>query len=157
MGTHEVLARNLHAVYLACVQDNGSSPDPSPSTLPWDDLSEDIKEANRRQADRIPLMLKEAGYRIAPLHDWDVENLTFSEGGADDEVSLMGRMEHDHWCLEKTAAGWKYGPEKDSDHQTNPNILPWDELPKREQEKNLKYIRDLPRLLARAGFQIERR
>jgi len=153
MGTHEVLARNLHAVYLEGIQESSQS---DPTRVPWDELSEYIKEKNRQQADRIPLMLKETGYRIAPLHDWDVENLIFGEDGANDEVTLMARMEHEHWCQEKTAEGWKYGSEKDPDKKTNPSILPWEELPGTEKEKNRKFITGLPRLLARAGFQIER-
>jgi len=152
-GTHEVLARNLHAIYLEGIQDISGS---DPTRVPWDELSEYIKENNRKQADRIPLMLNKAGYRIAPLHDWDVENLKFSEAGEEGEVTLMARLEHEHWCQEKTAEGWRYGTKKDSDQKTNPSILPWDELPEGEQEKNKKHIRGLPRLLARAGFQIER-
>ena len=103
-------------------------------------------------------MLNSAGYRIAPLRDWDAENFVFNEKGdnQDDEVTLMAQLEHESWCQEKTAEGWKYSPEKNPDHKTNPNILPWEELPPSEKEKNKGYIRDLPRLLARAGFQIEK-
>ncbi len=156
MGTHEVLARNLHAVYLEGHQGTGTAHLTDPTRKPWDELSESIKEGNRKQADRIPLMLKAAGYQIAALHDWDAETLMFSEDGADDEVTLMAKLEHDRWCQEKTAGGWRYGPEKDTHQKTNPSILPWDELPDEEKEKNKKYIRELPSLLARAGFQIER-
>jgi hypothetical protein len=156
MGTHEVLARNLHAVYLEGVQKNdGKVTPPDPARLPWHELSEGFKENNRQQADRIPLMLKEAGYRIAPLHDWDVENLKFKEDKIVNEVALMAQMEHEHWCQEKIAAGWKNGLKKDQKQKTNPSILPWDELPESGKEINKKYIRDLPRLLARAGFQVE--
>jgi len=150
-GTHEVLARNLHGVYL----ENSGDDAKDDALVPWENLSEYLKEKNRQQADRIPLMLATAGYRIAPLRDWDAEELIFKEDGAYDEVSLMAQLEHDHWCREKTSEGWKYGPEKDSHQKTHPSILPWDELSGSEKEKNKKFIRDLPRLLVRAGFQIE--
>ena len=101
-------------------------------------------------------MLAAAGYRIGPLQDWDAENLTFPENASEDDVTVMARLEHEHWCREKTAAGWKYGPEKDSKGKTNPSILPWDELPENDKEKNKEFVRGLPRLLARAGFQIEK-
>jgi len=151
-GTHEVLARNLHGVYL----ENSRNAAGDDALAPWENLSEYLKEKNRQQADRIPLMLAAAGYRIAPLQDWDAEKLIFEEDGANDEVTLMAQLEHDHWCREKTSEGWNYGSDKDSDKKTNPSILPWEELPEREKEKNKKFIWDLPRLLARAGFQIER-
>jgi hypothetical protein len=157
-GTHEVLARNLHAVYLEGIKLGGPDQQPNEALVPWNELTEYTKEKNRRQADRIPVMLNSAGYRIAPLRDWDIENLVFNEKGEnqEDEVTLMAKLEHDHWCREKTTECWKYGPEKDSDRKTNPSILPWKELPPSEQEKNKDYIRELPRLLARAGFQIEK-
>ncbi len=152
-GTHEVLARNLHGVYL----ENSRGDAGDDALVPWEELSEYLKEKNRRQADRIPTMLAAAGYRIAPLQDWDAEKLTFfeNEGGTDD-VALMAKLEHDYWCREKEKEGWQVGPEKDSERKTNPNILPWKELSPTEQEKNREYIRGLPRLLTRAGFQIER-
>jgi hypothetical protein len=89
------------------------------------------------------------------LTDWDAEKLVFSEDDPQDEVSLMARMEHDSWCQRKMEQGWRYGPEKDPARKTNPSLISWDELPEVEKEKNKAYIRDLPRLLARAGFQIE--
>ncbi len=157
-GTHEILARNLHAVYLEGCKLAGADQQSGEALVPWNELSEYLKEKNRRQADRIPLMLASAGFRITPLRDWDVENLKFNENGGsqDDEITLMAKLEHVHWCQEKTAEGWKYGPEKNPAQKTNPSILPWDELPEGEQGKNKKYIRGLPRLLARAGFQIEK-
>ena len=156
-GTHEVLARNLHAIYLEGIKLSVTDHQPNEVLVPWEGLSEYIKEKNRQQADRIPVMLNSAGYRIAPLRDWDGENFVFNEKveNQDDEVTLMAKLEHDYWCREKEKEGWQIGPKKDSERKTNPNILPWIELPPTEQEKNREYIRGLPRLLARAGFQID--
>jgi hypothetical protein len=157
-GTHEILARNLHAVYLEGIDLSGDDRQSDGALVSWNELSEYLKEKNRRQADRIPVMLKAAGYRIAPLRDWDAENLEFNENGnaGDDLVTRMATLEHENWCREKTTEGWRYGSEKDTNQKTNPNIRPWEKLPPTEQEKNKKYVRDLPKLLARAGFQIEK-
>jgi hypothetical protein len=156
-GTHEILARNLHAVYLEGIDLSGDDKQSDCALVPWNELSEYLKEKNRRQADRIPVMLNAAGYRIAPLRDWDSENLIFEErqSGEPDEVTLMSALEHDFWCEEKTSEGWRYGPEKDPDQKTNPNLIPWEELTSAEQEKNKEFIRGLPHLLVQAGFQIE--
>ena len=157
-GTHEILARNLHAIYLEGIRQSGKDQRAGEAGVSWEQLSDYLKEKNRLQADRIPVMLNTAGYRIAPLRDWDAEIFVFNEKGdnQDDEVTCMAKLEHAQWCVEKTTEGWKYGSEKDPNHKTNPNILPWEELPPTELEKNKKHIRDLPRLLARAGFQIEK-
>ena len=69
--------------------------------------------------------IKKAGYRIAPLLDWDVLNLKLFEGGADDDISLMSRIEHEQRCRGKTTEGWRYSPEKDPDRKTNHSILTW--------------------------------
>ncbi len=157
-GTHEILARNLHGVYLEGIQLSSKDIQPDEALVPWNELSEYLKEKNRQQADRIPLMLNAAGYRIAPLRDWDVEKYIFNEKGdnKDDEVTRMAKLEHEHWYREKTSEGWSYGPKKTPDQKTNPNLIPWEKLTSAEQEKNKKYVRGLPKLLARAGFQIEK-
>ncbi len=157
-GTHEILARNLHGVYLEGIDLSGDDRQSDGALVPWNELSEYLKEKNRRQADRIPVMLKAAEYRIAPLRDWDSENFIFEErqAGEPDEVTLMAALEHEFWCQEKTSEGWRYGPEKNPDQKTNPNLIPWEQLPSSEKEKNKKYVRDLPKLLTRAGFQIEK-
>lgn len=152
-GTHEILAQSLHFVYLENARKNGSGDDLA--IQPWDDLPEELKENNRQLADRIPLLLSAAGYRIAPLTDWDAEKLHFQEGGAIDQVTLMARMEHESWCQRKQDQGWRYGEKKDPDKKTNPALLTWEELPDSERDKNKDFIRGLPKLLARAGFQIE--
>lgn len=153
-GTHEVLARNLHGVYLEISRQAAVEDD---ALVAWDELSEYLKEKNRQQADRIPLMLAAAGYRIAPLRDWDAEEFTFpnNESG-EDEVLIMAEMEHEYWCREKIEEGWRYGPQKDQNTKTNPSLVPWEELPEMDKDKNILFIKGLPRLLVRAGFQIER-
>jgi hypothetical protein len=119
--------------------------------MDWEELSDDLKETNRQLADRIPLLLAEVGYRIAPLSDWDAEKLVFEE----DQTNRMARMEHESWCRRKEKDGWRYAQEKNAAKKTNPALLPWEELPEEEREKNRAFIRGLPRLLARAGFQVE--
>jgi hypothetical protein len=153
MGTHELLARNLHRVYLEGI----GLADGDDALAPWEELSAYLKEKNRQQADRIPLMLSAAGYRIAPLQDWNADQLTFlQKPGEGDEVALMAKIEHEHWCQEKIKEGWRLGPTKDPAAKTNPSLVPWEELPDVEKDKNKKFILGLPRLMVRAGFQVER-
>jgi hypothetical protein len=150
-GTHEVLARDLHSSYLEGVHPSRKVTQDDPSLVPWEELSEYTREKNRRQADHIPVMLRAAGYRIAPLQDWDASEYTFKE----DEILIMAPLEHERWRQEKIAEGWRYGPEKDEKLKTNPDLKAWDDLPPGEKEKNKKTIRDLPKVLAKAGFQVE--
>ncbi len=150
-GTHEVLARELHAAYLEGVESSEKVEKDDPSLVPWEKLSEYTKEKNRNQADHIPIMLNKAGYRIIPLRDWNAADFKI-EG---EDVQTMAPLEHARWCQEKISEGWKSGSDKDDEQKTNPTLVPWEELRRDGINKNKKFIRDLPKVLARAGFQIE--
>jgi hypothetical protein len=54
-------------------------------------------------------------------------------------------------------AGWKFGPVKDIQKKISPALIPWEELPDEEKEKDRNFVRKLPAFLADAGFQILRR
>ena len=143
-GLHELLGRGLHELY---VSDAGTSI----QTSAWEGLADEVKETNRRQANRIRVVLNAAGYQISPMQDWDAGKRTFSK----DELRQMARMEHNLWCKEKLAAGWRLAPDRDSTRRTHPDLVPWEKLPDPERQKNEAFIRRLPALLSRLGFQIE--
>jgi hypothetical protein len=147
-GSHEQLARDLHAAYLA----GSGEPSGQGAHLSWEQSSEETREANRRQADRIQCLLQTAGYRINPLHDWDAAERVFRE----EEILMMARLEHDFWRKAKEADGWRLGPQRDEKRRTHPDLVPWEGLDDVEREKNLTFVRQLPGLLARIGFQIDR-
>ena len=114
-GLHEMLARELHQRYLDEI--GAASAGPS-----WDRLAEDEKEANRLQANRIHTVLTAAGYRIAPLQDWDAEDRAFPS----EDVERMAKLEHELWCQTQRANGWRWGPQKDKTKRTHPDLLPTD-------------------------------
>jgi len=157
-GTHELLARDLHAAYLKGLDNEKVEGGGEMALAAWEDLPEDTKESNRKQADRIGVILAEHGYHIAPLTDWKAADLVFNENEDEgvDEIEAMARMEHELWCQEMLADDWQYGPVRSKEQKTHPDLEPWDDLPEEEKEKNKKFIRDLPKVLALAGFQIER-
>lgn len=152
-GTHEVLARAIHESYVRHQQGLGETPATNPSLVCWEELPEEIKESNRCQADHILVKLKAVGYGIAPLTDWDAERFEFTA----EEVEKMAQMEHQRFVEERLRAGWSYAPgPKDMERKTSPILVPWDELPEAEKEKDRNVVRELPRFLARAGLQVYR-
>ncbi len=165
-GTHETMARALHAGYLRLCREQagrGASGSPLPhdaeSCLPadqplveWDNLPEEVREENRAQADRIGRLLRELGYGVAPLTDWDAGAYRFPP----EEVERMARMEHERWCERKRRAGWTYGAATDLQARVHADLVDWEALPEREKEKNRQVPRDLPQNLARAGLQVYR-
>jgi hypothetical protein len=150
-GTHEILAQELHAVYLSEQEMDSNDLPQSDALVPWEQLPERFKESNRVQADNIGRMLAECGYCITQLRDWDAGEYKFSL----DEIEKMAQWEHERWCKERWNAGWTQGSERNEKKKTNPDLVGWDDLPEAEKEKNQRFVSGLPRSLARAGFQIE--
>jgi hypothetical protein len=153
-GTHEVLARAIYEDYIHHQKSLGKDLPEKEVMIPWDALPEHVKELNRRQADQIGVKLKAIGCGIAPLTDWESVFYQFSSS----EIELMARMEHENWMQHLQSNGWTYAPgEKNLGQKTHPDLLSWEDLPEAEKEKNLNTVREIPRFLSRAGFQVEKR
>jgi hypothetical protein len=150
-GTHEILARSLHADYLRSQANQGVSVETNPFLVPWEHLSESRKEKNRRQADRLLQNLKENGYLIQMLTDWDAEVNPFTP----DEIERMAQREHQLWLSEMKSFKWKLGP-RDEIRRTNPHLVPWQDLPREIQDRNRFYYQNIQAMLAEAGLQVSR-
>ena len=48
---------------------------------------------------------------------------------------------HDSWWREYERMGWKYGPVRDTTLKTHPDMVPFDDLPKSEQDKDEIFLR----------------
>ena len=44
--------------------------------------------------------------------------------------------QHDQWTESKLADGWKFGKKKDPDKKTHPLLIPYNELPLEERQKD---------------------
>jgi len=152
-GTHELLAQSIHQEYIRQQMLFNTDLPQTDSMLPWEMLPEQLKESNRCQADRIGLKIKSVGCRIAPLTDWNPVLFEFTIG----EIEVMAQLEHTAWANQLQSDGWVYEAGcKNTDHKTHPNLVSWVDLPETEKEKNRTNVREIPRFLARAGFQVER-
>jgi TrkA-N domain/RyR domain len=153
VGTTELLARALHQAYLDSTAGAGAAGDPvaqgtAAERRPWAELPERLRESNRDQAAHVAVKLAAIGDVIGPLVDWDRAQQPFSP----EEVETMARLEHDRWTAERRRAGWRPGP-RDSELQTTPFLVPWDELSEEIRDRDRLFIHQLPRLLASLGLQ----
>ena len=151
-GVNETLAQAMHEDYLRHELAKGHAPGARAALRPWAELAENLREANRAQADCLAERLAAFGYRIAPLTDWEAERFEF---GAD-EVEGMARIEHERWCSERSGQGYRWGEQRDDRRNTHPDLVEWEELSEEGREKDRVMVRDLPAFLAKAGFQVER-
>ncbi|MBP1767364.1 MAG: hypothetical protein H6P98_1479 [Candidatus Aminicenantes bacterium] len=145
----ELLARAIHERYRLDNRDKRSPDDPS--MQPWDGLLEELKESNRQQADHIPQKLKAVGCDFTPVVGSNPKLIRFSG----QEVEVMARMEHDRWVAEKFLKGFSFGP-RDVHKKTSPYLVPWDDLTEAVKDIDRKAVREIPELLAGAGFEIYR-
>jgi hypothetical protein len=146
----EKLAKTIHEHYLRDQQ--GKKPLDDPAMQPWERLREDLKESNRQQAEQIPAKLQGLGYSFRSIAGRDPVRHEFTLK----EVEKLAIMEHDRWLQEKLAAGWRYGPQRDDARKLSPSLVPYDQLPESEKDKDREPMRRIPQLLAVVGFEIFR-
>ncbi|WP_321508184.1 RyR domain-containing protein [uncultured Methanoregula sp.] len=151
--THETIARASHEDYVQKEQKKGLTSETNPSMKPWEELPEELKASNRFQADHIIEKLRAISCGVTQLVDWD-EPLFDIEPW----VEQLARMEHDRWMQEKTAAGYKYGEVRDDRwwHRRHKSMVPYDDLPETEKEKDRDPVRSIPALLKSVDLKIKR-
>lgn len=47
---------------------------------------------------------------------------------------------HDDWVKAYEAMGWRYGPVRDTEAKTHPDMVPFDELDPRERDKDAVFV-----------------
>lgn len=123
------------------------------NTVPWSELSDEIRETNHAQARARKEQLKRVGCHLAPLRPdkWNEPVLTV------DEVEKLARWEHERWFRENKRLDWTHGEKRDDKNKIHDKMLPWEKLSDDDQERlNRKPARRLPLVLAIAGYRIER-
>ena len=153
-GSHAALARAIHEEYVHAERRKGNTPETNPSMVTWERLSEELKEMNRDQSDDTGSKLHAIGCDIFPWSDFGADKFAFSP----EEVEVMAKMEHARWCKLKMDQGWKYAEVRDDKKKLHPSLLGWEDarFNEGEKEKDRNTVRQIPRFLAMAGFQIYR-
>jgi voltage-gated potassium channel Kch len=152
LGVNELLARSLHDGYLLQLQQGARTAGGS-FGIPWDELPEDAKESNRSQAESIFKSLRAVGFDLIPVRRWIDDDCGLSP----DAIETIAELEHERWRAERLASGWTYGEVRDDVAKHNPLLVSWDELSDAAKEPARESARDLPHVLARAGFEIIKR
>ena len=152
-GLNETLARSMHVSYRRNQLARGADPS-SPSLAPWSELGEDLRDSNRAFAYGIGEKMRAIDCIVVPktLVELQDSALIFSS----DELERLARQEHERWMRDRIADGWSYGEVRDDEGKLHPSLIDYDELSEDEREKDRDAIRDLPRMLAEAGFEIHR-
>jgi len=147
----ERLARVIHECYVLARWRRGDAPGSSPSLVPWERLPESLRRANREQARDIGRKLRELGCALSPRVGPGEEHAL-----EEPEIERLAIMEHQRWLAERWADGWRYAPDRDDARRLHPAMLSWERLREDMRERNHEAVRELPGILADAGFRIVR-
>jgi hypothetical protein len=115
-------------------------------------LDEDLKESNRKQADHIPIKLQKVNCGLEVLTNWDDALFSFTL----EEVEKLAELEHIRWVEERSAEGWKLGPERNKDRKITPWLIPYSQLPDEMKEFDRDPVRNIPAILARIDLKVVR-
>jgi len=116
---------------------------------PYAELPKEMKEQNRRNVRDIPVKLAAAGYIMIPARSSD-RPFSFPGEGLE-QLAKAGR---EGWMQTKLDDGWTDAPETDRAKKQHKLLVPWDELPEEEKEKDRDLVRGIPTVLARAGYTV---
>ncbi|MGA3198145.1 MAG: RyR domain-containing protein [Halobacteriota archaeon] len=117
--------------------------------VPYAELPEELKEQNRLNVRDIPVKLAAAGYIMIPARS-NEPPFSFSE----EAFEQLAEAEHERWVRSMLDGGWLYTPETDRAKRRHKSLIPWDQEPEEEKEKDRDLVRGIPEVLARAGFTI---
>ena len=65
-------------------------------------------------------------------------------------------MEHERWRQDRIRQGWRFAADRDDERKLHPAMAAWPALRDEMRTRNLDEIRQLPAILADAGFRIVR-
>jgi hypothetical protein len=150
-AAHEVFCEGLRRKgYRYGAQTDGEQKTHS-SLLPFEELPEDEKEQNRRNVRDIANKLTYTGYLMRPARSHEHP---FNFPGEDEDI--LSQMEHERWMNDKLNAGWRYAPRTNKAKKLHKDLLPWKDLSEKEKDKDREMVRGIPRILAIAGFAVEK-
>ncbi len=148
----EELAKTVHELYCEKEVKRGETIADNIALQPWERLPENLKNANRAQVADIPSKLRLLGYELAPN-----DGLPASEIRYDDAtLEKLSIREHARWMSDRMQNGWTFGEKRDDARKLHPLLVPWEQLSEPEKDKDRDTIRNLPKLVEKAGFRVRK-
>jgi len=133
-------AMAMHAAYL----DNAAHVAPgSPASIAaWDDLPENMREANRASADHMAILFASEGVAIT--------DKAAILRAINDPATLdrLARVEHRRWMTDRIEQGWRHGETRDNNRLIHPSICDFDALSADDKEKDRNAVRKLAEIAA---------
>ena len=121
-----------------------------PNSRPWEDLPENVRDANRMVADHFEIKMRAIGCRLGAIDE--VQEINLSE----DELEVLSIMEHGRWWADRALNGWRFGSERDDAQKIHPNMVPYDDLSEADKQKDRDSVIEMTKILRTEGMVITR-
>ena len=69
-------------------------------------------------------------------------------------VEEMSRNVHEVWAKSRMEQGWTWGPKRDDELKTHPDMVPYDELTEEEKDYDRSTSMETIKLILKLGFKI---
>jgi voltage-gated potassium channel Kch len=140
------IARLIHKAYLDSQSADKAST--NLSLVVWRELTEDLKDSNRWQADHLSVKLRAIGFESDGMAALDRAT------GNPELLERLAEMEHRRWSAALLMDGWRYAPgAKDPLRKTHRCLVPYDELSDNEKAKDDTMIRNIMNLVASPAWE----
>jgi hypothetical protein len=120
-----------------------------PLLVPYLELPDWAKEANRVTVRAIPQKLGVAGYVMLPARS-NEPPLEFPG----DDLEQLAELEHELWMQAKLAAGFTLGKPTPEESRRNEYLVPWHDVPEPIKQIDRDLVQGIPRILSRAGYTV---
>ncbi|KAK0673081.1 hypothetical protein QBC41DRAFT_266732 [Cercophora samala] len=143
----EPLAKALHQKYLDIRGRMTGRDAPQPGDLKsWDEITEELRESSRAHADSIPSKLREIKCFLAEKQDGRLPVKSFDN----DQIDLLGKIEHDRWSAERLQNQWGTGEERDPGRRKTPFLKPWEDLEENWKDVDRQLVASYPDILPKS-------
>jgi hypothetical protein len=148
----EVIARAIHDYWFGHITEERRERG-GPFCKPYDHLDDECKATNIAAAMRISEILALVGYELKKgTATTDEEEQV--EQKLKDNLDLLAEAEHLGWDEQARWEGWVPGPDFNEEKKIHHLLVPYDELPEVEKQKDRDAILNYPSNLRLAGFRI---
>ena len=148
----EELASAIHELYCEEARKRGETSETNTMLRPWDELSENTRDANREQAADASNKLRVLGYELTHRGGIKPAEMVFGP----ERIEELAKHEHLRWMSERLRNGWTYAEVRDNARKQHPLLVEWDRLSELEKNKDRDVVRNLPALIDRAGFRVRK-
>jgi hypothetical protein len=124
------------------------------ANLPWEQLTEDMHESNRRLMIHLPAKLASAGVDLSPWLGSGLpeEGLAIPDLRQDPAcLEQLAELEHRRWMAERRLSGWQHGDTRDTLRRRHPDLVPWDQLPEASKRFDREIVLATLEAVASAG------